>query len=110
MIRRVSESGIVIGEDSYSETIALTPRGLIAGFAPPPVGDLGVTHFEALLADEPELVILGTGARNLFPPRELVFAFARRGIGLEVMDTAAAARTYNVLVGEGRRLVAVLYL
>ena len=57
----------------------------------------------------PELVIVGTGAKAEFPPRELTFAFARRGVGLQVMDTAAAARTFNVLAGEGRRVAAVLY-
>ena len=109
-IRRVSGSAIVIGNERYTETVALTPDGPVAEFAPPSLEQLDISHFEALLADGPELLILGTGERNVFPPRELTFAFARRGIGLEVMDTAAAARTFNVLAGEGRRLAAVLYL
>ena len=58
----------------------------------------------------PEAVLLGPGSSNVFPPRELMFAFARKGIGLEVMDTAAAARTFNVLANEGRRVAAVLYI
>jgi uncharacterized protein len=110
MIRRVSEEAIVVGNERYTGTIALTPQGPVAGFAPPPLDQLEMTHFETLLEDEPELLILGTGSRAVFPPRELTFAFARRRIGLEVMDTAAAARTFNVLAGEGRRLAAVLYL
>ncbi len=109
-IRRVSGKAIFIGQDRYTETIALTPDGPVENFAPPPLEELGVSHLEMLLDDEPELVILGTGERTVFPPRELTFAFARRRVGLEVMDTAAAARTFNVLAGEGRRLVAVLYL
>ncbi len=109
-IRRVSGEAIVIGEKRYTETLALTPDGLFEDFAPPPLEELALSHFETLLEDEPELVILGTGKRIVFPPRELTFAFARRRIGLEVMDTAAAARTFNVLAGEGRRLAAVLYL
>lgn len=109
-IRRVSGKAIVIGENRYTETIALTPEGLVENFAPPPVAQLQVAHFEMLLEDEPELVILGTGERTVFPPRELTFAFARRRVGLEVMDTAAAARTFNILAGEGRRLAAVLYI
>ena len=109
-IRRVSGEAIVIGENRYTETIALTPDGLFGDFVPPPLEDLALSHFEMLLEDEPELVILGTGERTLFPPRELTFGFARRRIGLEVMDTAAAARTFNVLAGEGRRVAAVLYL
>ena len=109
-IRQVSGGAIVVGKERYTESVALTPDGLVAGFVPPPLEDLAMSHFEVLLADEPELLILGTGQRTVFPPRELTFAFARRRIGLEVMDTAAAARTFNVLAGEGRRLAAVLYL
>lgn len=109
-IRRVSDGLIVIGDQSFSKTIALTPEGLVEGFAPPPVKDLAEAHFDSLLRGDPELIVLGTGAAIVFPPRELTFAFARRRIGLEVMDTAAAARTFNVLAGEGRRLAAVLYV
>jgi uncharacterized protein len=109
-IRRVTGNAIVVGNDRYTGTIALTPDGLVEDFTPPPLDQLAIADFETLLEDEPELLILGTGARTLFPPRELTFAFARRRIGLEVMDTAAAARTFNVLAGEGRRLAAVLYL
>ena len=109
-IRRVTSDAIVIGEQSFTGTIALTPAALLEGFACPPVAELDVSHFELLLATEPELVLLGTGSRNIFPPRELMFAFARRGVGFEVMDTPAAARTFNVLAGEGRHLGAVLYL
>jgi uncharacterized protein len=109
-IRRVTGEAIVIGENRYTETIALTPDGVFEDFAPPPIEELDLSHFDILLEDEPELLILGTGKRTVFPPRELTFAFARRRIGLEVMDTAAAARTFNVLAGEGRRLVALLYL
>ena len=66
--------------------------------------------FAALLRSDPEVVVLGTGNAHVIPPRDLMFAFARRGVGLEVMDTRAAARTFNVLAGEGRRVAAVLYL
>ena len=106
----MSGEAIVIGENRYTDTIALTPDGLVENFAPPPLDELGLSHFDVLLANDPELVILGTGEHIVFPPRELTFAFARRHIGLEVMDTAAAARTFNVLAGEGRRLAAVLYI
>jgi len=110
MIRRITDDAIVIGERSFTATVALTPEGLLEGFAPPPIEQLAEAHIETLLATDPELVVLGTGRRNVFPPRELTFAFARRRVGLEVMDTAAAARTINVLLGEGRRLAAILYL
>lgn len=109
-IQSVTSSAIVISGDSYSETIAMTPAKVITGWKPVPVGDLEEAHFDVLLEHAPELVLLGTGSTSVFPPRELVFAFARRGIGLESMDTRAAARTFNVLAGEGRQVGAVLYL
>ena len=70
---------------------------------------LDADALDAALALEPEVVLLGTGDTQRWPPARLVAALAKRGIGLEVMDTLAAARTYNVLVGEERRVVAVLY-
>ena len=63
--------------------------------------------FDALLALRPEVVLLGTGRRQRFPHPRLTGALARAGVGLEVMDTAAACRTYNILMSEGRRVLAV---
>lgn len=63
-------------------------------------------HFDALLTLRPEIVLLGTGHRQRFPHPHLTAALARAGVGLEVMDTAAACRTYNILMSEGRRVLA----
>ncbi len=62
--------------------------------------------FDALLVLRPEVVLLGTGRRQRFPHPRLTGALARAGVGLEVMDTAAACRTYNILMSEGRRVLA----
>jgi len=62
--------------------------------------------FDALLALRPEVVLLGTGRRQRFPHPRLTAGFARSGVGFEVMDTAAACRTYNILMSEGRRVLA----
>ena len=110
MIQRVTETTITVNGEPYSQSIALTPDEVLTHWAPKPVAELAVADFESLLATAPEIILLGTGPTNLFPPRELLFAFARRGIGLESMDTAAAARTFNVLATEGRQVAAVLYL
>lgn len=109
-IRSVSDAEIRIGDHSYADTIALTVDTVIADWPVKPVSDLTDSDFSRLLDTAPEIIILGTGAANLFPPRELVFAMARRGIGFEVMGTRAAARTFNVLAGEGRNVAAVLYV
>jgi uncharacterized protein len=110
VIRSVSEDTIRINEQSYSESVVLTAQDLLGTWPHKPVADLAPTDFDIVFETDPEVVLLGTGSTNLFPPRELTFAFARKGIGLEVMDTAAAARTFNVLANEGRRVAAILYL
>lgn len=109
-IRSVTAEGIRINDRLWSAAIAIDSQQSIVDWPPRPVADLVIEDFAALLKDSPELIILGTGEKNLFPPRELTFAFARRSVGLEVMDTAAAARTFNVLAGDGRQLAAVLYV
>ena len=96
--------------ETYSEAIAVSPDEVMPGWPAKPVADLVHDDFAVVLDGATEMILLGTGAENIFPPRDLMFAFARRGIGFEVMDTAAAARTFNVLASEGRRVAAVLYL
>ena len=108
-IRKVSDESICIGNAVYRHTIALTSDSVLDDWAEKPVADLLESDFDRLLVGNPDVIILGTGPGNIFPPRELVFALARRGVGLEFMDTAAAARTFNVLSSEGRSVAAVLY-
>lgn len=110
MIRSVTAEGILIGDQVYTRPIALTADRVIDDWEHKAVADLAANDFAALLELEPEIIVLGTGARSVFPPRELVFAMARRQIGFEVMDTGAAARTFNVLAGERRRVAAILYM
>ncbi|MFQ5609218.1 MAG: Mth938-like domain-containing protein [Woeseiaceae bacterium] len=110
MIRNVSDGAICIGDDSFTSAVALTSEAILGSWHDAPVAELTGDHFAVLLESEPELVVLGTGSETVFAPRELVFAFARLGVGLEVMNTPAAARTFNVLAGDGRRIAAVLYV
>jgi uncharacterized protein len=109
-VRSVAEAGIRIGDKVYARTIALTADEVLETWTDKAVADLVEDDFATLLDAAPEVVLIGTGPAGEFPPRELTFAMARRGIGLETMDTRAAARTFNVLAGEGRRVAAVLYL
>lgn len=82
------------------------------------VGPWGSNGFEALTADDfeqlaalsPELIIFGSGKRIRFVPPMLLRGLMARRIGIETMDTAAACRTYNVLAGESRKVVAALLL
>jgi uncharacterized protein len=63
-----------------------------------------------LIAQRAEIIILGTGASLLFPPPEVARRIAAAGVGLEVMDSKAACRTYNVLTAEGRRVLAAILI
>lgn len=99
-----------IGDHIYRHTVAVSGGAILSDWPDKPVQQLVETDFSAILDDAPAVIIVGTGSDNVFPPRELVFALARRGIGLEVMNTPAAARTYNVLASEGRQVAAVFYL
>ena len=72
--------------------------------------DLTEGHFTVLAATQPELVIFGSGARLRFPPPAFMRALMQRRIGIETMDTLAACRTYNILAGEGRQVIAALLI
>lgn len=88
--------------------LLLTP-GSAQGWTPPPLDQLSEADLAPLLGDHPEFVILGTGATLVRPPKLLRDAFAARALGLEAMDSRAAARAWSVLRAEGRRIAAALY-
>lgn len=109
-VRSIGANGIRIGDETFTTCLVVTAERIVGEWAATPVADLTAGHVEGVLDEDPEVLILGTGSAHEFAPRELVFALARRSIGFEVMDSAAAARTFNVLAGEGRRVAAILYL
>jgi uncharacterized protein len=99
---------IRVGTTEYRENLVLTPDAVVTGWAPGGFGALLAADFAALLSYSPELVLLGTGAAQTFPHPRLTSDLAAAGIGVEAMDTRAACRTFNILVAEGRRVVAAL--
>ena len=108
-VRSVANGQFLIGDQVWSDPIALTPAGVLQDWAAPPIESLSMESLSTILELGPELVIFGTGSRQLLPDRDLMFAMARSGVGLEVMDTPAGARTFNVLLAEGRSVAAILY-
>ncbi|MBV5310546.1 Mth938-like domain-containing protein [Chromatium okenii] len=99
--------GVVIGKQRYAQGLIVTPTQIIAPWSLQ-LADLTAESIDELLAFAPQIIVLGTGSRQVFPDPILYFAVLERGIGFEVMDTGAACRTYNILVSEGRRVVAGL--
>ncbi len=109
-VRHVERGMLRIGNDEVRENVVLFRDTVHRGWDGGAVENLSEADFATLLDDAPEVVILGTGWRTRRPPRELVFAMARRGVGFEVMDTPAACRTFNILIGEDRDVAAILLL
>jgi len=99
---------IRVGTRDYRENIVMTPQTVTTGFAPAGLGALTEEDFERLLAGSPEIVLLGTGAAQRFPHPRATAPLMRAHVGIEVMDTRAACRTYNILIAEGRNVVAAL--
>jgi uncharacterized protein len=97
-----------VGTQDYRENIVLTATGITPGFAPQGFDALTEADFERLLETAPEIVLLGTGATQRFPHPRLTAALHRAHVGVEVMDTRAACRTYNILVAEDRSVTAAL--
>jgi uncharacterized protein len=104
-----ASGGFRIGGTVYEGAILLTPERVTA-WSPADPAHLDVADFEAVLTAEPPvpLVLVGTGASGGLPDMRLVALLGERGLAVEFMSSRAAARTYNVLVAEGRRLAAVL--
>jgi len=99
---------IRIGSDDYRQSVVLTADSVTPGFAPNGFDALTEADFERLLQRSPEIVLLGTGSTQRFPHPRLTAPLHRAQVGIEVMDTRAACRTYNILVAEGRSVTAAL--
>ncbi|GAA4868847.1 Mth938-like domain-containing protein [Luteimonas vadosa] len=105
-LRGADGSSALVNERTLRSSFIITPETLVEQWPATDASTLSTADLEPLLAFEPELVVLGTGATQAFPPPETLAACLGRGVGLEAMTNAAAARTFNVLAGEGRRVVA----
>jgi uncharacterized protein len=107
-IRSYLAGEIKINEELFRTAVIVAAQTIVPAPEVKDARELGAQHAAPVLALEPELVLLGTGVRQVFPPSEFSARFLRSGIGVEVMDTGAACRTFNVLVAEQRRVAALL--
>ena len=97
-----------VGQTEYRSNFLLLPDLVVEGWAPQGIGALQEADFAALLQYAPEMVLLGTGARQQFVHPRLLAALTAARVGVETMDTRAACRTFNILVAEDRRVAAAL--
>ena len=109
--RGVDATGrVTINERQLGASFIVSVEQLVEGWRPRTVADLQPADLDAAFALQPSVILLGTGARHAFPVPAVLAAALTRGIGLEAMDNAAAARTFAVLAGEGRRVVAAFLI
>ena len=108
LVRGFTPGGFRIDEDTVLAAALLTVSAAQA-WTPPPLGNLDEAALAAILEPAPEFILIGTGATLSRPPRALVNALETRGIGVEAMDSRAAAKAWGVLRSEGRVIAAALY-
>jgi uncharacterized protein len=108
LVRSYSPGELRIGETVLRSSCLVRADRIVSDWRPQTMAELTVQDLDAVLALQPEIVVIGSGPRQHFPAPELMAAVLSRGIGCEVMDTGAACRTYNILASEGRRVVAAL--
>ena len=107
-ITRHSPEGVLVAGTEYRSHVLVPWRGSAVAWPVAGFDALDEHSFDAVLALSPELVIFGSGSRLRFPPPAILKQLMARRIGFETMDTPAACRTYNVLLAEGRAVVAAL--
>jgi len=101
---------LVVNGELLQHNLVLTPEQIIRDWRPRDFADLNGSDFADLADLEPEILLLGTGLRQRFPAPQTYRELIQHGIGLEIMDTGAACRTYNILMSEQRRVVAALLM
>jgi uncharacterized protein len=110
IIRNYAPGQVTINEDTYRCSLLVSAERIITDWPPAAFDELSSSHFESIKQLAPEVVILGTGRRLRFPAAAVTWPLTAAQVGLEVMDTGAACRTYNVLVSDGRKVVAALLM
>ena len=107
-IRSISEKGIRVHNDIYNSPFIISGQQIVPEWDVNSIDDINEVSLEVIFKLQPEVILLGTGKTQLFLPPAIQVHFFQRNIGFEVMTTDAACRTFNVLVAEGRHVVAAL--
>jgi len=101
---------VQVNQTRHLQSLVVLPDRVLEAWPVPRFEVLGREHFQALVELGPEMVLFGSGRRHRFPSPRLYADLIEAGIGVEIMTTAAACRTYNILVAEGRRAAAALII
>ena len=110
VITAYDSTNIVINGKSFRQSLIIAGDQVHDSWGVESISSLTNEHVDTILSFEPELILIGTGSDLTFPAVEAYAAIISAGIGVDFMDTGAACRTYNILMGEGRGVVAGLIL
>jgi uncharacterized protein len=109
-IRAYKAGSIQVNDTIYTQSIIVSPQTLITDWPPQTLAELTQQHLDIILTLKPDILLLGTGENLTFPPLANYGELINHGIGVEIMNTHAAARTYNALTAEDRNVVAALII
>lgn len=110
LITGYGEDWVEINTQRHTHSLILLPNQLITNWMATDLASLTPEHFGQLTGLKPEVVLLGTGKKHFFPHPGVIQALTESGISLESMNTAAACRTYNILMAENRHVAAALII
>ena len=108
MITGYGDGYVEINKTPYTHAVLLSSDGAISEWPVQSFDGLEAAHFAQMVDLEPELILIGTGSKQRFPKPELLKSLISAKVGFEIMDSQAACRTYNILVGEGRQVLLAL--
>lgn len=104
------DDAITINETDYRDSLVFSAESLHTAWAVSSIEDLNSDNLQVIFDLNPEVILLGTGQQQRFPEPKILALFGEKGLGLEVMDNGALCRTFNILVAEGRSVVAGVIL
>lgn len=107
-IRACEPGAIHLQGQTVTTNVIISANDIIVDWRPPAIERMSINDFSQALALKPEVILFGTGNRQTFPDIALLTDIMQSGVAIEVMDTVAACRTFNVLIGEQRAVVAAL--
>jgi uncharacterized protein len=109
-IRSFQPGKIQVNDKTLTNSIIISPDHLIENWQPQSLRELSANSFSIILDLKPDVLLVGTGSKLTFPSPEVYGHLINHGIGVEIMDTSAASRTFNALAAENRRVVAALLI
>ncbi|HIO92217.1 MAG TPA: hypothetical protein EYG68_05145 [Leucothrix mucor] len=104
-----NDKSVHVNNKAFDTGFIVTPNSFIPDWQPQRYSELEIHHLKALFDFKPDVILLGTGIKQTYPPKDIYLAFIKSGIGFEIMDTQAACRTFNILISEDRHVAAALF-